>query len=73
MKKICPKCGMEWECYHDESNANHFCKLSYSEANTSRKCDGCGDEHFGLLNIKNGQMFCDKCFYTYKKSFNNAI
>lgn len=27
MKKMCPKCGKEWEGYHDESDSNHFCSV----------------------------------------------
>lgn len=82
MKKICPKCGAEWEGYHDESNANHFCKtgcLDYSEANTpvtpvfypEQRCDGCGESFFVKpLTEKNGKMFCEKCLYVFKNSFN---
>lgn len=25
MHKKCPRCGKEWEGYHDESNSNHIC------------------------------------------------
>ncbi|HOZ44856.1 MAG TPA: hypothetical protein PLN39_02530 [Candidatus Dojkabacteria bacterium] len=27
MTKICPKCGKEWEGYHNESATNHFCTI----------------------------------------------
>ena len=31
MKKTCPKCGKEWEGYHDESNSNHMCPVKKTD------------------------------------------
>jgi hypothetical protein len=48
MKKICPKCGKEWDGYHDESASNHFCKEHWRILLADTQCPYRikGDVHF---------------------------